>query len=75
MMYYSIKPLATGYRLSIWEPASVTHNRVNPFHFKLNFTIICPREVEKILNLIPGQKIEARRASGSVSNQVALVMS
>jgi hypothetical protein len=75
MMYYSIKPLATGYRLSIWEPASVTHNRVNPFHFKLNFTIICPREAEKILNLIPGQKIEARRASGSVSNQVALVMS
>jgi hypothetical protein len=75
MMYYSIKPLATGYRLSIWEPASVTHNRVNPFHFKLNFTIISPREAEKILNLIPGQKIEARRASGSVSNQVALVMS
>ena len=75
MMYYSIKPLATGYRLSIWEPALVTHNRVNPFHFKLNFTIISPKEAEKILNLIPGQKIEARRASGSVSNQVALVMS
>ena len=64
MMHYFIEPLATGYHLSIWEPAALTHNRVQPFHFKLNFTILYPQEAEKILNLILGQKTEAVKSQG-----------
>ncbi len=72
MMHYCIKPLATGYRLTIWEPAPVTSNRVHPFYFKLNFTILYPQEAEKILNLIPGQKIKAVKSNGSVSGKLAV---
>lgn len=72
MMHYCIKPLATGYRLTIWEPAPVTSNRVHPFYFKLNFTILYLQEAEKILNLIPGKKIKAVKSNGSVSGKLAV---
>jgi len=72
MMHYRIKPLATGYRLTIWEPAPLTSNRVHPFYFKLNFTILYPQEAEKILNLIPGQKIKAVKSNSSVSGKLAV---
>lgn len=72
MMHYRIKPLARGYRLTIWEPAPLTSNRVHPFYYKLNFTILYPQEAEKILSLIPGQKIKAVKSSSSVSGKLAV---
>lgn len=72
MMHYSIKPLRTGYRLTIWEPAPLTANRVHPFYFKLHFTILYPQEAEKILNLIPGQKTRAVKSSGTLSGKLAV---
>jgi hypothetical protein len=74
MMHYSIKPLATGYRLTIWEPAALTPDRVQPFLFKLNFTILYPQEAEKILDLIPGQKTQAVKVKGPISGQLALLV-
>lgn len=73
MMHYCIKPLATGYRLTIWEPAPITHNRVNPFHFKLNFTILYPQEAEKILNMIPGQKTPFVKSNSPVSGRLTVL--
>ncbi|MBW4545217.1 MAG: hypothetical protein KME25_12330 [Symplocastrum torsivum CPER-KK1] len=61
MIYYKIEPLTQGYRLSIWEPAPRNRNRVEPFYFKLNFTTKTLLEAMKILNLIPGKKIDERR--------------
>ena len=73
MMHYSIKPLATSYRLTIWEPAPLTHNRVHPFHFKLNFTILYPQEAEKILSMISGQKTPFVKSNSSISGQLTVL--
>jgi hypothetical protein len=59
MIRYCINPIHQGYRLTIWEPAALTSSRVQPFHFKLNFTTISVQEAENILNLIPGEKTQA----------------
>lgn len=59
MIHYELKPLSLGYRLTIWESAPVTSTRVEPFHFKLNFTIVSVGEAQNILNLIPGEKTKA----------------
>lgn len=65
MIHYELKPLRLGYRLTVWESAPVTPNRVEPFHFKLNFTIVSLREAQNILNLIPGEKANALSPSSS----------
>jgi hypothetical protein len=60
MIYYRIKPLSKGYRLTIWEPAPLAPHRTQPFHFKLNFTTGTLLESMKIVNLIPGKKADER---------------
>lgn len=75
MIHYSINPLSNGYRLTIWEPAPLTEDRAQPFHFKLNITLSSPLEAMRILNLIPGQKaigfISTNRASDECSLPVS----
>ncbi len=58
MIRYCIYPHRQGYRLTIWEPAPLTDDRIQPFHFKLHFTTNSALEAVKILNLIPGRKAE-----------------
>jgi hypothetical protein len=60
MIYYRIEPLSKGYRLSIWEPAPQSNVRGQPFYFKLNFTTSNLLESMKILNLIPGKKVNRK---------------
>jgi len=69
MIHYELKPLSLGYRLTVWESAPVTPNRVEPFHFKLNFTIVSLREAQNILKLIPGEKANALSSSTSATGQ------
>ncbi|MBD1806702.1 hypothetical protein H6F98_14735 [Microcoleus sp. FACHB-SPT15] len=65
MIHYELKPLNLGYRLTVWESAPITPSRVEPFHFKLNFTIVSLKEAQNILNLIPGEKANALSPSSS----------
>jgi hypothetical protein len=47
---YKVTPEDTGITLCIWETASVTESRINPFLFKLNYRLSSEAEVQTVLN-------------------------
>lgn len=60
MVNYSIVPTGDGYKLTVWEPAPITTDRLKPFAFKVNFIISSPLEAFGLVKLIQGTKVVAR---------------
>jgi hypothetical protein len=54
MISYSIEPKGNSYLLTVWEPASITPDRVNPFVFKAHYILESPLEAFELLRLIQG---------------------
>lgn len=54
MINYTIEPKEEGYRLTVWEPAPLTSDRVNPFFFKASYLINSPLEAFNLLKLVQG---------------------
>jgi hypothetical protein len=60
MINYLIEQTSDGYKLTIWEPAPVTADRVKPFYFKAHYSIESPLEALNLLKLVQGGKTEVR---------------
>jgi hypothetical protein len=60
MVNYSIVPTGDGYKLTVWEPAPITIDRLKPFAFKVNYIISSPLEALALVKLIQGTKVVAR---------------
>ncbi|HEY9634415.1 MAG TPA: hypothetical protein V6D14_13455 [Coleofasciculaceae cyanobacterium] len=60
MIDYLIEPTSDGYKLTVWEPAPITADRVKPFFFKAHYITQSPLEAFKLLKLIQGGQTGVR---------------
>lgn len=60
MINYLIEQTNDGYKLTIWEPAPRTADRIKPFYFKAHYILESPLEALKLLKVVQGGKAEVR---------------
>lgn len=55
MIQHTIELTKAGYRLVIWEPATKTTSRINPFIFRATYLISSPSKAVEILKMVEGE--------------------
>lgn len=57
MLKYSMQSLKDGYKLTVWEPAPITINRVRPFLFKFMCCVASEEEALEILSKVQACRV------------------